>query len=60
MILKQNNNNELDGSLIKLSRAQKQPRLQDFISQTIIKASLIPNLDHEIRKKKQKHDLWEK
>jgi hypothetical protein len=47
---KQNNNNGLDGSPFKLSRTRKQPRLQDFLSQTRIKASLIPNLDHEIKK----------
>jgi hypothetical protein len=33
--------------------AQKQPRLQDFLTKMRTRASLIPNLDYEIRKKKE-------
>jgi hypothetical protein len=38
-----------------MSQAWKQPRLQDFLTQTKIRGSLIPNPNHEIRKNKNKN-----
>jgi hypothetical protein len=38
------------GILHILSRACKQPRLQDFLTQMKTRVCLIPNLDHETRK----------
>jgi hypothetical protein len=35
-----------------ISKAQKQPRLQDFLNKMKTRASLVPNLDYETRKKK--------
>jgi hypothetical protein len=43
---------------MSISKAQKQPRLQDFLNKMKTRASLVPNLDYETRKKK-KHDTCE-
>jgi hypothetical protein len=32
-------------------RAQKQPKLQDFLTKMRIKANLVPNLDYKRKKK---------
>ncbi len=39
---------------MKLSQAQKQPRLQDFLTQTRTRACLIPNPDYERKKTRKK------
>ncbi len=39
---------------MKLSQVWKQPRLQDFLTQTKIRACLIPNLDYEKKETKTK------
>jgi len=38
-----------------MSQAWKQPRLQDFLTQTRIRVGLIPNPNHETRKNKNKN-----
>jgi len=36
--------------VVDLSWAQKQPRLQDFLTKTKTKVGLVPNPNHETRK----------
>jgi hypothetical protein len=43
------------GSLFKLSSAQKQPKLHDFLIKTRTRACLILNTNHETKKKKKKN-----
>jgi hypothetical protein len=45
---------------MNLLRAQKQPRLRDFLNHNEDKSSPnFPNLDCQTRKQKQKHDMCE-
>ncbi len=44
----------LISSLEKLSQAQKQPQLQDFLTKMKTKANIVPNLNHKTRKIRKK------